>query len=473
MAAPARPAFEDERVQRDTGVWGRSPQNGTGRGGRGRKPPHVGTGAGCDRTGLHRAPLRRPAGPGTVHPHAHHPDHRPRRLRPYHRRRGHRPEGRPPGHPHPGAHAPTARTPSAPPSAPLRARRRPPSKPVPPHHLAPRRHGRASARTSPPSRTAPPPPSTSWAPPAWTPRSSPPSPAPRNSPCSAPCATRRTTDTYDLLVVDLPPTPQALALLALPEQLRRYLRRLLPAERQAARALRPVLGRLAGVPMPAEWLYETAARWDIELAAVEAVVEDRAHDRTAGRRARPGRHRRRTRRTPPASPCAACAPTPWSPTACCPTPRPTPGSPPSPPSSARRSTSGRATYDVHELPHLRPRPARHRRPRRARPSPVSHATPPAGRVARRGPPRRRGRPRLAHPAARRRYARSSDLVRRGDELVVTAGTVPPDRRRCRRPCAAAPWTAPPCATANCASGSRRTPDLWPRDDGEPTYRPFG
>ncbi|MFD5626249.1 ArsA family ATPase [Streptomyces sp. NPDC127072] len=83
-------------------------------------------------------------------------------------------------------------------------------------------------------------------------------------------------DTYDLLVVDLPPAPRALALLALPEELRRYLRRLLPSERQAARALRPVLGRLAGVPMPAEWLYETAARWDLELAAVQAVVEDRA-----------------------------------------------------------------------------------------------------------------------------------------------------------------------------------------------------
>ncbi|MFF3876658.1 ArsA family ATPase [Streptomyces sp. NPDC001978] len=80
---------------------------------------------------------------------------------------------------------------------------------------------------------------------------------------------------YDLLVVDLPPTPQALALLSLPEELRRYLRRLLPPERQAARALRPVLGRLAGVPMPSEWLYETAARWDVELAAVEAVVADR------------------------------------------------------------------------------------------------------------------------------------------------------------------------------------------------------
>ncbi|MFE6362632.1 ArsA family ATPase [Streptomyces sp. NPDC057806] len=79
---------------------------------------------------------------------------------------------------------------------------------------------------------------------------------------------------HDLLVVDLPATPHALALLALPEELRRYLRRLLPSERQAARALRPVLGRLAGVPMPAEWLYETGARWDVELAAVEAVVAD-------------------------------------------------------------------------------------------------------------------------------------------------------------------------------------------------------
>ncbi|MFF7091568.1 ArsA family ATPase [Streptomyces rubradiris] len=81
---------------------------------------------------------------------------------------------------------------------------------------------------------------------------------------------------HDLVVVDLPPLPRALSLLALPEELRRYLRRLLPPERQAARALRPVLGRLAGVPMPAEWLYETAARWDVELAAVEAVLTDRA-----------------------------------------------------------------------------------------------------------------------------------------------------------------------------------------------------
>ncbi|MEU0989652.1 ArsA-related P-loop ATPase [Streptomyces sp. NPDC005953] len=77
---------------------------------------------------------------------------------------------------------------------------------------------------------------------------------------------------WDAVVVDLPPVREAIALLALPEQLRRYLRRLLPPERQAARALRPVLAQLAGVPMPAQLLYDTAAGWDTELAAVQQVV---------------------------------------------------------------------------------------------------------------------------------------------------------------------------------------------------------
>jgi arsenite-transporting ATPase len=84
------------------------------------------------------------------------------------------------------------------------------------------------------------------------------------------------TDGHDVLVADLPPVGSAIRLLALPEQLRRYLGRLLPPERQAARALRPMLAQLAGVPMPAEWLYETAARWDTELAAVSAVIASAA-----------------------------------------------------------------------------------------------------------------------------------------------------------------------------------------------------
>ncbi|MFJ1600607.1 ArsA family ATPase [Streptomyces sp. NPDC088261] len=80
---------------------------------------------------------------------------------------------------------------------------------------------------------------------------------------------------WDVLVVDLPPLREALATLALPEQLRRYLRRLLPRERQAARALRPMMAQLAGVPLPAQWLYDMAAHRDTELAAVQSVIEDR------------------------------------------------------------------------------------------------------------------------------------------------------------------------------------------------------
>jgi arsenite-transporting ATPase len=80
---------------------------------------------------------------------------------------------------------------------------------------------------------------------------------------------------WDTVVVDLPPLHAALAALALPEQLRRYLGRLLPPERQAARALRPVLAQLAGVPMPAEAAFAAAERADIELGAAEAVIRDR------------------------------------------------------------------------------------------------------------------------------------------------------------------------------------------------------
>ncbi|WP_431952505.1 ArsA family ATPase [Actinacidiphila sp. bgisy167] len=112
-------------------------------------------------------------------------------------------------------------------------------------------------------------------------------------------ALRDTAGGWDLVVVDLPPVHEALAALALPAQLRRYIDRLVPRERQAARALRPVLAQLAGVPAPGAWAYEAAARADRELAAAQAVIEDAAttvrlvvapgaHAADAVRRARTG-----------------------------------------------------------------------------------------------------------------------------------------------------------------------------------------
>ncbi|MFJ8672943.1 ArsA family ATPase [Streptomyces sp. NPDC093589] len=85
--------------------------------------------------------------------------------------------------------------------------------------------------------------------------------------------TEHASDDWDTVVVDMPPAEETIRLLALPAQVRRYLRRLLPAERQAARALRPVLAQLAGVPMPAQKLYEAAERWEDELAAVQRVID--------------------------------------------------------------------------------------------------------------------------------------------------------------------------------------------------------
>jgi len=78
---------------------------------------------------------------------------------------------------------------------------------------------------------------------------------------------------WDVVVIDAPVVADLLAALALPEQLDRYLARLLPEQRQAARALRPVLAAFAGVPMPAEWLFEARNWAAAELAAIRAVTD--------------------------------------------------------------------------------------------------------------------------------------------------------------------------------------------------------
>ncbi|WP_035850158.1 ArsA family ATPase [Kitasatospora azatica] len=78
---------------------------------------------------------------------------------------------------------------------------------------------------------------------------------------------------YDLLVVAAPPPAELTAALALPEQLDRYLSRLLPEQRQAARALRPLLAAVVGMPMPADWIYSARSWAAAELAATRAVIE--------------------------------------------------------------------------------------------------------------------------------------------------------------------------------------------------------
>jgi arsenite-transporting ATPase len=78
---------------------------------------------------------------------------------------------------------------------------------------------------------------------------------------------------WETVVVDAPVAAETVGAIALPEQLARYVARLLPQERRAARALRPVLAAVAGVPMPADWLFEGAAWAEAELAELRAAAE--------------------------------------------------------------------------------------------------------------------------------------------------------------------------------------------------------
>ncbi|KDN86385.1 ArsA family ATPase [Kitasatospora cheerisanensis] len=76
----------------------------------------------------------------------------------------------------------------------------------------------------------------------------------------------------EVLVVAAPAPAELIATLALPAQLERYLARLLPEQRQAARALRPLLAGLAGVPMPTDKLFEARTAASAALAEAAAAI---------------------------------------------------------------------------------------------------------------------------------------------------------------------------------------------------------
>jgi arsenite-transporting ATPase len=81
-------------------------------------------------------------------------------------------------------------------------------------------------------------------------------------------------DQWDVIVVDCAPTAETLRLLALPEALGWYMERLLPIQRRLVKALRPVLNRAAGVPMPGDTVFDAITRLHAEL--------DEVHDLLAG-----------------------------------------------------------------------------------------------------------------------------------------------------------------------------------------------
>ncbi len=77
---------------------------------------------------------------------------------------------------------------------------------------------------------------------------------------------------WDVVVVDCAPTAETLRLLALPEALGWYMQRVLPAERRIVKALKPVLQRASGVPMPGDDVFDAIERLHAELDEVRALL---------------------------------------------------------------------------------------------------------------------------------------------------------------------------------------------------------
>jgi arsenite-transporting ATPase len=77
---------------------------------------------------------------------------------------------------------------------------------------------------------------------------------------------------WDVIVVDCAPTAETLRLLALPEALGWYMDRVLPTERRVVKALKPVLARAAGVPMPHDSVFDAIERLHRELEEVRAIL---------------------------------------------------------------------------------------------------------------------------------------------------------------------------------------------------------
>lgn len=77
---------------------------------------------------------------------------------------------------------------------------------------------------------------------------------------------------WDVVIVDCAPTAETLRLLALPEALGWYMNRVFPAQRRVVKALRPVLTRAAGAPMPGDSVFDAIERLHAELDEVRGLL---------------------------------------------------------------------------------------------------------------------------------------------------------------------------------------------------------
>ncbi|MBX3287554.1 MAG: ArsA family ATPase [Actinobacteria bacterium] len=79
---------------------------------------------------------------------------------------------------------------------------------------------------------------------------------------------------WDVVVVDCAPTAETLRLLSLPEILRWYMDRVFPMSRKVNRVVSPLLGRVAGLPVPGDDVFGSASRFYDRLDGVRELLCD-------------------------------------------------------------------------------------------------------------------------------------------------------------------------------------------------------
>ena len=81
---------------------------------------------------------------------------------------------------------------------------------------------------------------------------------------------------WDVVVVDCAPTAETLRLLSLPEILRWYMDRVFPMSRKVNKVVSPLLGRVAGLPVPGDAVFGSASRFYERLDGVRELLTDTA-----------------------------------------------------------------------------------------------------------------------------------------------------------------------------------------------------
>ncbi len=87
--------------------------------------------------------------------------------------------------------------------------------------------------------------------------------------------THALSERWDVIIVDCAPTAETLRLLALPEALGWYMTRVFGVQRRVVRALRPVLTRAAGVPMPEDSVFDAIERLHRDLEQVQQILTEK------------------------------------------------------------------------------------------------------------------------------------------------------------------------------------------------------